>query len=201
VPVADLPARHADAWRRATRHPFLDAVRDGTLPPAAFDTWLVQDAHFVAGLLRFQARLLARAPRPAQAVLAGGCVALVAELDWFTRVAADRGLDLDAPQLPATIAYGDLLYRLDAADVGTALTALWTIERSYLDAWSAALPGAEQYREFVEHWTVPGFASYVAGLETAADRAATDAAGAGDDAVFLEVVAAETAFWQTAVDA
>jgi thiaminase len=200
VPVADLLARHADAWRRATRHPFLDAVRDGTLPPAAFDTWLVQDAHFLADLLRFQARLLARAPRPAQAVLAGGCVALVGELDWFTRVAAARGLDLDAPQLPATIAYGDLLYRLDAADVGTALAALWAIERTYLDAWSAALPGAGQYRAFVEHWTAPGFASYVAALETAADHAAVDQAGPGDDGVFLEVVAAETAFWGTALD-
>nr|WP_204264275.1 TenA family transcriptional regulator [Geodermatophilus normandii] len=193
-------ARHADAWRRATRHPFLDAVRDGTLPPAAFDTWLVQDAHFLADLLRFQARLLARAPRPAQGVLAGGCVALVGELDWFTRVAAARGLDLDAPQLPATIAYGDLLYRLDAADVGTALAALWTIERTYLDAWSAALPGAGQYRAFVEHWTAPGFASYVAALETAADHAAVDQAAPGDDGVLLEVVAAETAFWGMALD-
>ena len=35
----------------------------------------------------------------------------------------------------------------------------------------------------------------------AADAAAADEAGAGDDGVFLEVVAAEAAFWQTAVDA
>ena len=201
MPVTDLLQRHRDDWARATRHPFLTAVRDGTLADGAFDTWLVQDAHFVTDLLRFQARLLARAPRPAQAVLAGGCVALVGELDWFARVADERGLDLDAPQLPATIAYGDLLYRLDAADVGVALAALWAIERTYLDAWSAARPGAEQYREFVEHWTLPGFASYVAGLEKAADAAAADEAGTGDDEVFLEVVAAEAAFWQTAVDA
>ncbi len=190
MPVADLPVTHADAWARATRSPFLDAVRDGTLDPAAFDTWLVQDAHFLADLLRFQARLLARAPRAVQGVLADGCVALVQELDWFGRVADERGLDLAAPQLPATIAYGDLLYRLDAADVGTALTALWAVERAYLDAWSGALPGAPAYREFVEHWTVPGFAGYVSGLETAAD-----AAGPPDEAAFLRVAEAEAAFW------
>ncbi len=190
MPVADLLARHADAWGRATRSPFLDAVRDGTLPPAAFDTWLVQDAHFLDDLLRFQARLLARAPRPAQAVLAGGCGALVEELDWFTRVAADRGLDLAAPRLPATVAYADLLDRLDGAAVPTALTALWAVERAYLDAWTGALPGAEEYREFVEHWTVPGFAAYVSGLETAADGA-----GPPDDAAFLRVAEAEAAFW------
>ena len=192
MPVAELLPRHVDAWRGATAHPFLDAVREGTLPAGAFDTWLVQDAHFVADLLRFQARLLARAPRPAQAVLAGGCVALVEELEWFTRQAVVRGLDLGAARLPATVAYAELLQRLDGAGVATALTALWTIERTYLDAWSVARPGAPEYREFVEHWTAPGFAAYVAGLEAAAD-----AAGGGEDAVFLEVVAAETAFWGT----
>ena len=195
MPVAELPARHADAWGRATRSPFLDAVRDGTLPPDAFDTWLVQDAHFLGDLLRFQARLLARAPRPAQSVLAGGCVALVEELDWFGRVAAERGLDLTAPQLPATVAYGDLLYRLDAADVGTALTALWAVERAYLDAWSGARPGAGEYGPFVAHWTAPGFAGYVAALAAAADDNAVDDAAPADEAVFLEVAAAEADFW------
>ncbi|WP_222195630.1 TenA family transcriptional regulator [Modestobacter italicus] len=196
MPVAELLRRHPDAWRGATAHPFLQAVADGSLPPAAFDTWLVQDARFVADLLRFQARLLARAPRPAQAVLAAGAVALVEELAWFDQQAAARGLDLTAPARPATAAYAGLLDRLDGADVPTALTALWTIERTYLDAWSSAAPGAPAYREFVEHWTVPAFAGYVAGLEEAAD-----AAGGSGDTLFLEVVAAETAFWQMAVDA
>ena len=196
MPVADLLSRHPVLWRAATRHPFLDAVRDGTVPVAAFDTWLVQDARFVADLLRFQARLLARVPRPAQAVLAGGLVALVDELAWFEERAAVRGLDLGTPALPATAAYAELLERLDAADVRTALTALWTIERTYLDAWSHAAPGTPALREFVEHWTVPGFAGYVADLGTAAD-AATE--GAPDEAVFAEVVAAEVAFWDMAL--
>ena len=197
MPVAELLQRHAAAWRKATDHRFLTAVREGTIPTAAFDTWLVQDARFVADLLRFQARLLARAPRAAQAVLAGGLVALVEELAWFEQQAVVRGLDLTAPALPATAAYAALLDRLDSADVPTALQALWTIERTYLDAWSAARPGAPEYREFVEHWTLPGFAGYVAGLADAADGAG----GALDDAVFIELVAAETAFWTMAMAA
>ena len=80
-------------WTAATRHPFLDGVRDGSLPVHALDTWLAQDALFVADLLVFQARLLARAPRSDQAVLAGGTVALVEELDWFERLAADLVID------------------------------------------------------------------------------------------------------------
>jgi formylaminopyrimidine deformylase / aminopyrimidine aminohydrolase len=197
VPVAALLDRHSDAWRGATAHPFLTGVRDGSVPVAAFDTWLVQDARFVADLLRFQARLLARAPRPAQAVLAAGAVALVEELAWFEEQAAVRGLDPGAPTLAATAAYATLLERLADADLPTALMALWTIERAYLDAWSAALPGAPAYREFVEHWTVPGFAAYVAGLEAAADGVG----GVPDEAVFLQLVAAETAFWDMAVTA
>src|SRR5262249_51031125 len=83
-----LLRRHEAAWVQATRHPFLRAVGDGSLPAAAFDLWLAQDYHFVTDLLRFQARLLARAPRPAQAVLATGAAGLVDELAWFERQAA-----------------------------------------------------------------------------------------------------------------
>jgi thiaminase len=198
VPVAELLERHPEAWQGATAHPFLTGVRNGSVPVAAFDTWLVQDARFVADLLRFQARLLARAPRAAQPVLAGGAVALVEELAWFEEQAGARGLDLGAPARPATAAYAGLLARLEDADLPAALTALWVIERTYLDAWSGVQPGAPAYRQFVEHWTVPGFAGYVAGLETAADAVG---GGPGQEEVFLEVVAAEVAFWDMAVGA
>lgn len=70
VSVASVRGVLDALWAAATRHPFLDAVREGTISDLAFDRWLGQDALFVADLLTFQARLLARAPRSAQAVLA-----------------------------------------------------------------------------------------------------------------------------------
>ena len=194
MPTSDLLRDHPGPWERATHHPFLLAVRDGSVPSAAFDTWLVQDSAYVSDLLWFQGRLLARAPRPAQAVLAGGAVALVEELVWFEELAGRRGLDLAAHRRPATVAYGELLRRLDSADVPTALTALWAIERVYLDAWSAAAPGAPGYAEFVSHWTTPGFAEYVDAL-----AAAADALGGRHDDVVLEVLDAEVAFWDMAL--
>ncbi|MEV4537926.1 hypothetical protein AB0J82_29520 [Asanoa sp. NPDC049518] len=188
----DLLRRHAQAWADATRHPFLTGVRDGTLPPAVFAEWLVQDHHFVADLLAFQARMLARAPRPAQAVLAAGAVALVDELTWFEDRAERHGLDLATAPGPATLAYRELLARLDAAPVPQSLVGLWAIERAYLDAWTFAAPGAPDFREYVEHWTAPGFADYVAGLASAAEHAlGADSA----DEVFTAVAAAEAAFW------
>ncbi len=177
-----------DAWDAATRAPFLEGVRDGTLAPEDFDRWLGQDRLFVADLLAFQARLLARAPRDAQAVLAGGCVALVEELAWFDELAAARGL---APARPAAVTrdYAGLLRELDEAPYAVAVTALEALERVYLLAWQAAAPGAGPYRACVEHWTDPGFAAYVDALGRAAR-----AAGAPQDAL-PRVLALEAAFW------
>ena len=196
MPVADFPARDPAGWARATRHPFLTAVRDGTLPEAAFNAWLVQDYRFVTGLLRFQARLLARAPRTTQPVLANGAVALVDELAWFERHADERRLDLSAPPLPATVVYAELLERLDGTDVAVALAMLWAMERAYLDAWSHAAPGAPAYRDFVDHWTTPQFGRYVANLATAADGAMQRAGGRSDvGRWFAEIIHAESNFW------
>jgi thiaminase/transcriptional activator TenA len=179
-------------WSAATRHPFLDAVRDGTIADEAFDRWLAQDALFVADLLGFQARLLARAPRRAQAVLAGGCVAIVAELDWFEVMAARRGIDLVAQPLPATLAYRALLERLDAAPFDAAVTALWVLERVYLLGWASAASSTSPFGEFVEHWTTPEFESYVDGL---GELAILD--GQGD--LVGDVLTHEVAFWDMAL--
>lgn len=185
----------AAAWTAATTHPFLDAVRDGRLAPGAFATWLAQDALFVADLLAFQARLVARAPRPAQRVLAGGVVALVAELDWFDALAAHRGLDLDVEPLEATRDYADLLAALDAAPYPEAVTCLWALERVYLDAWTSALPATGDDAEVVEHWTGPAFEAYVTELERLAAAAAPELA---DRRLLLAVLHQEAAFWAMA---
>jgi thiaminase/transcriptional activator TenA len=201
VSVAELPRRLPEAWSAAIRHPFLDGVGDGSLTAAAFDTWLAQDAHFVADLLWFQSRLRARAPRPAQAVLAEGAATLVDELAWFDVQAASRRLRPNPPRLPATEAYAALLAQLDAAEPAAALTGLWAIERVYLDAWTGVLPGAPAYRDFVAHWTTRAFAAYVGSLERA-----TDLLWAGGDPstealeLFGAVLAAERAFWDMATE-
>ena len=193
--AGSLPDRHPRAWAAATRAPFLDGVRDGSLPTSALDTWLAQDARYVADLLWFQARLLARAPREAQAVLASGVVALVDELDWFDRLAVQRDLDLSVEPRPATRAYAALLQRLDAAPYADAVASLWVVERVYLDAWTSALPGAAGFAELVQHWTTPEFAAYVAALEGLAD-----AAGSADEVLLVEVLQHEAAFWAMALD-
>lgn len=180
-----------ELWATATQHPFLNAVRDGTITDEAFDRWLCQDAIFVADLLTFQARLLARAPRQAQSVLASGCGALVAELDWFEDQAQRRGIDLAPRPLPATLAYRELLRVLDEEPFDAALTALWVLERVYLLAWTHARSHTSRFREFVDHWSTPEFASYVEDLGVLATPN-------GKGALVDEVLSHEVDFWEMA---
>lgn len=186
--TTELVALHPAAWRAATVHPFLEGVRDGSLPAAAFQAWLVQDHIYVLDLVRFQAGLVRVAPREALQVLAGGLVALEAELSWFEHHAMRLGLRLDGDRAQATAAYRDHLEAC-AGSWPAGITSLWTGERAYLEAWSGIAPVARQYREFVEHWTVPEFATYVADLASLADAAGPD------EAAFLAVCALESEFW------
>ncbi len=198
----DLIARHPAVWAAATNHAFLEGVRTGALPGAAFRTWLAQDYLFVCDLFAFQARLLARTPRTDQAIIVGGASALVAELDWFEQHAQRLGLRLDAEPQDTTRAYRDLLARLDQAPYAAAITALWALEQAYFDAWRGAAPGAEPFRELVEHWTLPAFAEYVAGLKRAADTALRRVDDPRPiDEVFQDVAHLEHAFWQMALAA
>src|SRR5204862_481626 len=106
---ADLLERHSSSWEDAIRHPFLDAVRDGTLAPRAFATWLAQDYIFAMEEITAQARLLPSTPRYAQNLLIRNLAALEAELTWFEGRAKELNLSLDSSPHPVTAAYGSFM--------------------------------------------------------------------------------------------
>jgi thiaminase len=187
-----LIAQHPTGWEQAVNHPFLEGIRNGSLPVAAFNLWLEQDYLFVADLLGFQARLLALAPRRAQKPLAAGLVALENELGWFETQAHARNVHLGGEPKPVTEAYRLALEGLLAAGFEPAITALWALERIYLEAWRRAAPGADKYRVFVKHWTPVEFAGYVEALELLADG------GEAVEAAFLQVCGLERDFWEIA---
>jgi formylaminopyrimidine deformylase / aminopyrimidine aminohydrolase len=196
VPVAAL--LKLPQWDAATRHPFLRTVGEGTA--STFGVWLAQDALFVANLVVFQARLVARAPRSAQGVLARGVVGLVAELDWFDIQAASLGVSLEVAPMRATRDYQALLSELDEERYARAVVGLWVLERVYLEAWryAASYGRAGPYAAAVAHWTDPAFASYVAALEELADVALAQEADDAVEDVVGAVLAHEVAFWDMA---
>ena len=191
VTGSELVARHREEWRAATQHPFLDGLRDRSLPEVAFRTWLVQDYLFVFDLLRFQGRLLSVAPRAGQRVLSAGLVTLEAELGWLESQAAQLDLSLDLNRHPVTEAYRRRLLSY-AEDWARGITALWTGERAYLESWTRVAPGGPAYRDFVQRWTHPGFGAYVRELERLVDAAGPD------KEAFVTVCALERQFWDMA---
>ena len=191
--------RHAGVWSAATRHAFLDGAREGSLPEAAFRTWLRQDHLFVTDLLPFQARLLAVAPRADQRLLTGGLLALEAELTWFEAEARHQNLALGGARHPVAEAYRSHLELLLGGPYAAALTALWTGERAYLEGWSGAIPGSAAYAKYVAHWTGVEFAAYVAELEAAVGVAmAGRGMGAACERAFLATARLERDFWSMA---
>lgn len=199
--ASDLLAQHRREWQTATEHAFLGAVRDGSLPKQALAVWLSQDYLFVADLVWFQARLLARAPRNAQAVIANGLVALEAELTWFESRAGEQSVDLAAPPHAVTRRYREQLEALDRASYVEAIGALWAIENVYFLSWQLAAPGAAPFREYVAHWTMTEFAEYVTLLECAFDAALAgtdDASALAAEHAVLAVVRLEREFWDMA---
>jgi thiaminase/transcriptional activator TenA len=193
----DLIADDAELWHAATHHPFLDEVRDGSLDPAAFSRWLVQDHHFALALTRAEARYLANAPREDFDVLLRGMEAMVAELAWFEQKAKGGSLELAAPIHSTARAYVDYLQATTYEPYAVQLTALWALERAYLEAWRTALPGAPAYREFVEHWTNPGYAAWLDELEAAANRVLARG-GEAERGAFRWIARYERDFWQMA---
>jgi formylaminopyrimidine deformylase / aminopyrimidine aminohydrolase len=200
LPASQALARAGEPlWGRILDHPFVRATGDGSLPAAAFDRWLGEDHAFVVGFRRFLAGLVALAPdEPARDVLSGALAPLQAELDLFRREAARRGVDLGAEPGPTTLGYTGFLQASLQDGYPVALTVLYGAEKAYHDAWLAVRERASEgspYWPFVDNWSSPAFAGWVADVAALVDAAAPR--GATDEMVraFLRVVRFELRFW------
>ncbi len=179
-------------WDEATQSPFLDAVAAGSLALDTFRRWLSQDYLFAKDLMAFQAVLLAKAPRPCQEQLIGGLASLERELAWFESRAAREQLALDILPHPTCRRYTDFLIRCAYTQPYPVLLAmLFGVEAAYLTAWSALRPSGP-FAEFVERWSSPDFATYVAALGDLATRHPHAAA----QEHFNQVLEHEREFWR-----
>ncbi|MCW1839876.1 TenA family protein [Prosthecomicrobium hirschii] len=106
-----LRAARPDDWRAYVAHPFVDGLGDGTLPAAAFQSYLVQDYLFLIQFARAYALAIykSRTLDEMRTALSGVKAILDTEMDLHVRLCAGWGLgpsELErAPEGRATIAY------------------------------------------------------------------------------------------------
>jgi len=187
-----LVLRAGTRWKDATTAAFLDAINDSTLPPEAFNRWLVQDYHFADALTSFQAIAAAKTPRQSRKSLIAGLGVLDAEMDWFEAQASARGLEFNAPVHEGCRRYCDFLIQAAYREPYPVLLAiLFGVEASSLAAWSRLAPKGP-YAEFIDRWSNPRFADYVESLRVLAE----DNLHKSSQRYFNDVLTHEREFWR-----
>jgi thiaminase (transcriptional activator TenA) len=146
-------------WAAYTRHRFVEGMRDGTLPRAAFLHYLVQDYLFLLHFSRAWALAVTKAATVAEMRTCAATVhALIDdEMSLHLRTCAEAGIDeatlAAAEERPETIAY--TRYVLDAGHGGDfldLLAALAPCVHGYgeIGARLAAEAGETPYRDWIE---------------------------------------------------
>jgi len=198
---ASLLETYPEVWKNAIEHPFLQECQAGTIQPAQFNTWLVQDYLFALECTRMVARLLSLSPPDHFNVLLGGLGAIKDEIQWFRENAAKRQLVLGTPPQPTCREYCHLMASAGHQPYAVQALAFWAIEAAYNQAWKGHSPMPEPYTEFGDRWGNPNFSAYVEELARQADEAlalADKTQQQAAEAIFLDIARLEQNFWQMA---
>lgn len=194
---------HPAQWQAATVHPFLVQCQQGTIQPIQFNTWLVQDYHFVLEFTLLAANLIQTAPAAHLDNLLGGIIALKDELLWFQAKATERQLDLNQPLQPTCKTYCQYMAGLAQQPYPVKAVAFWAIELAYNQGWQGHSPMPDPCTEFADRWGNADFTAYVELLAEQANNALQDAnevVQAEAKTAFLKVASLEKDFWQMAYE-
>ena len=211
-----LKAATADDWQSYVDHDFVRQMGAGTLPQAAFRTYLVQDYLFLIQFARayalaaYKSRTVADI-RGAQA----GLAAIVTETELHVRLCARWGLspeDLEAaPEAQATVAYTRFV--LDCGAAGDLLdlhVALAPCVIGYAEIGRNLAPdgidalGDHPYREWIAEYAGDAYQAVAAKarrhLDDLAARAMTERRFNELAALFGKASRLEADFWQMGFD-
>ncbi|THU55268.1 hypothetical protein C4D60_Mb11t04780 [Musa balbisiana] len=164
---------HRPMYDRATQHPFVVGISDGSVDLSAFKRWLAQDYIFVKEFVPFVASVLLKAWKHSDdesdmEILLGGMASLSDELAWFRKEASkwDVKLVSIAPQ------------------------------KANLEYCSSKTP--EELMETCQRWGSANFGHYCRSLQKIADRclekASSDIIPKAEEA-FVCVLEHEVKFW------
>ncbi|WP_457637954.1 hypothetical protein [Oceanithermus sp.] len=192
--LLDLRDAHWEEWRKLLGHPMLRRMAAGEVSERAAYAWMEQDYRFVEGLLAFQSKLLPRAPRLHRLVLATGLVDIVEDLDWI----AMQPISIEAQPHPARERYLAFLRMLGQETYPVGAVSLWVMNRTFHDAWNAAVPKSQIFIDLVDHWMSPEFQAYLHDLGEVAEEAlsrADEVEKRRIDALTSEIIRLEWGIW------
>ncbi|KAB2570904.1 hypothetical protein BFW01_g6395 [Lasiodiplodia theobromae] len=198
--VAHLLNRFQAPFTAATQQPFLSHAGCGTLSAPALTQWLVQDAHYARGYIRFIGNMLAKLRLPVvpnsqfhqtyrvMDLLISALNNIRREMTFFEITATKFGLQMtDEPPNRITRAYLDLF--LSSTSSGASLlegmVVLWATEHCYRTAWSYAssftptlsTPSNEPHivalhQQLIPNWTSAPFSKFVDACRSLVDELA-----------------------------
>ncbi|KAL1384300.1 hypothetical protein HDK64DRAFT_30904 [Phyllosticta capitalensis] len=187
--VAHLLNKYQASFTAATQQPFLSHAGCGTLSAPALCQWLVQDAHYARGYIRFIGNMLAKIRLPVVAnsqfnqtyrvmdLLISALNNIRREMTFFEITATKFGLQMtEEPPNHITRAYLDLF--VSSTSTGASLlegmVVLWATEHVYRTAWTYAasftptlsMPSTDPHivalhQQLIPNWTSAPFSKFV----------------------------------------
>ncbi|GAB6093522.1 thiaminase II [Furfurilactobacillus curtus] len=200
-------------WQSSIQHPFIQQLRDGTLPEATFRYYLIQDHHYLRDFARVH-DLTAQAAENKQVKqlltdLANGLRAgeITTQTTFFKPLAITPADVRQTPMAPTTYAYTSHMYRtLSQAGPAAAIAGLLPCAWLYADI-GAALQGVSSpvpvYQAWLDSYQAADYTDAVATQIELTDQvaAATDQAERAQMmAAFARSTYFELNFWQMALD-
>ncbi|XP_031497548.1 bifunctional TENA-E protein [Nymphaea colorata] len=204
--------KHHESFVKATMHPFILSIKQGTINPSSFKTWLAQDYIFVREFVPFVASVLLKACKQVgdpdgceMETILGGLASLHDEISWFKKEASKwdvsiSGIVAQEPNREYCRFLGNLMQ--PEVDYAACITAFWAIEMVYQTSFELCLePGSKTPADLLEtcqRWGNSSFKHYCSSLQSIADhcleKAEEDVLREAEEA-FVRVLHNEVGFW------
>lgn len=164
----EIIKKNVGDWELATKPLFIRKCGDGSLEECSFRKWFIQDYAFVRECFHWEARLLGRKelPRYVQNILVISLKNLEEEISWFEERAKKESININEITInPICQKYINFLIELESYEWSICFSAIWALEKIYLESWKNVLPGNIKFKSYIEHWTNDSFEMFVNNVE------------------------------------
>ena len=211
--IARLKADAADEWWAYTTHDFVRALGEGTLPPASFRHYLVQDYLFLIQFARAYALAAYKAPTLASMRKAAAAMTAIIDTELKLHIRLVERWGMNEHQLETTeearetVAYTrfvlDAGARGDLLDLTTALAPCvigYAEIGKVLAASASGRSKSNPYRDWISEYAGDAYQALARDAETELDRLATESLTEARYprllALFRRATRLEADFWQ-----